>query len=130
MNASKPYGIVLLLIIAVMTSAPACGEPLTYTCRYETYSNEKGLHKVQDEFKLVFVVDASKGSAQQLTDRGKFDVEMMPALHGGMTLVELIDGGKVLTTSIDKSGRSVHSRNIIVEGHIAPSQYYGKCSNW
>jgi len=129
MNACKRTGIRLLWVVAVMMSAPAFGEPLTYTCRYESYSNEKGLHKVQDEFKLVFVVDSSKGSAQQLTDRGKFDVEMMPALHGGMTLVELIDGGKVLVTSIDKSGRSVHSRNIIVEGHIAPSQYYGKCSN-
>jgi hypothetical protein len=119
----------LLSVVALMASTHAFGDPLTYTCRYESYGNEKGLHKVQDEFKLVFIVDASKGSAQQLTDRGKFDVEMMPALHGGMTLVELIDGGKVLTTSIDKSGRSVHSRNIIVEGHIAPSQYYGKCSN-
>lgn len=129
MNACKRYGIIMLLsAVAAMTSTPAFGEPLTYTCQYESYSNEKGLHKVQDEFKLVFVVDTSKGSAQQLTDRGKFDVEMMPALHGGMALVELIDGGKVLTTSIDKSGRSVHSRNIILEGHIAPSQYYGKCS--
>jgi hypothetical protein len=119
---------VLFAVAALMASTRAFGEPLTYICQYDSYSNEKGLHKVQDEFKLVFIVDASNGSAQQQTDRGKFDVEMMPALHGGMTLVELIDGGKVLTTSIDKSGRSVHSRNIILEGHIAPSQYYGKCS--
>jgi len=128
MNAVIRYGVMLLAVAAGLAAAPAFGEALTYTCQYESYSNEKGLHKVQDEFKLVFVVDTSKGSAQQLTDRGKFDVEMMPALHGGMVLVELIDGGKVLTTSIDKSGRSVHSRNIILEGHIAPSQYYGKCS--
>ena len=128
MNACKRYGIMLLSVVAAMTSTPSFGESLTYTCRYESYSNEKGLHKVQDEFKLVFVVDTAKGSVQQLTDRGKFDVEMMPALHGGMAIVELIDGGKVLTTSIDQSGRSVHSRNIILEGHVAPSQYYGKCS--
>lgn len=130
MDACKRYGIMLLWVAAVAASAPAFAETLTYTCQYESYSNEKGLSKVQDEFKLVFVIDTAKGSAQLLTDRGRFDVEMMPALHGGMTLVEMIDGGKVLTTSIDKSGRSVHSRNIILEGHIAPSQYYGKCSRW
>jgi hypothetical protein len=129
MNVKTLAGMILLAAVLTMRPASASGEMVTYTCQYESYSNQKGLHKVQDEFKLVFVVDASKGSAQQLTDRGKFNVEMMPALHGGMTLVELIDGGKVLVTSIDKSGRSVHSRNIIVEGHIAPSQYYGKCSN-
>ncbi len=128
MNATKLYGIMLLSVAMAMASAPASAETVTYTCQYESYSDEKGLHKVQDEFKLVFVVDTSKSSAQQLTDRGKFDVEMMPALNGGMTLVEMIDGGKVLSTSIDKSGQSVHSRNIILEGHIAPSQYYGKCS--
>jgi len=33
--------------------------------------------------------------------------------------------GRVLTTTIDSSGKSVHSRNIIVEGEILPSQYYG-----
>ncbi|MCK7469257.1 MAG: hypothetical protein MZU91_14790 [Desulfosudis oleivorans] len=101
---------------------------MTYTCQYESYSNEKGLHKVQDEFKLVFIVDTLKGTAQRVTDRGKFAIEMLPAPNGGMTLVEIIDGGKVLSTSIDQSGRSVHSRNILLEGHVAPSQYYGRCS--
>lgn len=87
------------------------------------------MHKVQDEFKLVFVVDTQKATAQRLTDRGKVNVEMMPAFNGGMTLVEMIDGGKILSTSIDKFGRSAHSRNIILEGQVASSQYYGKCSN-
>lgn len=128
MNALKPYGIVLLTVMVAMVSTIASGETVTYTCQYESYSNEKGQHKVQDGFRLVFIIDTSKGTAQQLTDRGKFDVEMMPAPNEGMTLVEMIDGGKVLATSIDKYGRSVHSRNIILEGQIAPSQYYGKCS--
>jgi hypothetical protein len=128
MNRKQKYGMILLLAAGVLVSAPASCETVTYTCQYESYSNEKGLHKVQDEFKLVFIVDPVKGTAQQLTDRGKFDVEMMPALDGGMTLVEMIGGGKLLATSIDKSGRSAHSRNIILEGQIAPSQYYGRCS--
>jgi len=81
-----------------------------------------------DDFKLVFVVDTSKDAAHLVSSKGKFSVEMLPAPNGGMTLVEMVDGGKVLSTSIDKSGKSVHSRNIILEGQISPSQYYGACS--
>jgi hypothetical protein len=128
MNVKTLAGMILLAAVLTMRPASASGEMVTYTCQYESYSNQKGLHKVQDDFKLVFVVDTSKGTAQQVSDRGKFDVEMMPAPNGGMTLVEMIDGGKILSTSIDQSGRSAHSRNIILEGHIAPSQYYGRCS--
>jgi len=53
---------------------------------------------------------------------------MLSAPKGGLAFVEMIDGGKVLTTSIDEAGKSVHSRNIILEGRISPSQYYGTCS--
>lgn len=129
MSAKMRFGIILLAAVLTTTSTAALGETVTYTCRYESYSNEKGMHKVQDEFKLVFVVDTQKATAQRLTDRGKINVEMMPAFNGGMTLVEMIDGGKILSTSIDKFGRSAHSRNIILEGQVASSQYYGKCSN-
>jgi len=124
------FAILLLLSLLSISASPAFSDTITYTCQYATYSNEKGLHKVQDEFKLVFVIDTSKETAHLLTDRGKFSVEMLPAPNGGMTLIEMIDGGKVLSTSIDKSGKSVHSRNIILEGHISPSQYYGTCSKW
>jgi hypothetical protein len=123
-------GFVFLLLAALTCFAhgPAFSETVTHTCRYESYNNEKGLHKVQDEFKLVFVVDTSKEVAQVVTEKGKFNVDMLPSPSGGMTFVEMIDGGKVLTTSIDAAGRSVHSRNIILEGRISPSQYYGTCS--
>jgi hypothetical protein len=119
-----------LLILSFLSIAPllAFSETVTYTCQYEAYSNEKGLHKVVDDFKLVFVVDTSKEAAHLVSSRGKFSVEMLPAPNGGMTFIEMIDGGKVLSTSIDKSGKSVHSRNIILEGQISPSQYYGACS--
>jgi hypothetical protein len=128
MDAKKRVGMIFLAAVLALATAPAWPETVTYTCQYEAYSNEKGVHKVQEEFKLVFAVETSKGTAQHVTDRGRFDIDMMPAPNGGMTLVEVIDGGKVLATSIDTYGRSVHSRNIILEGHIAPSQYYGKCS--
>jgi len=128
MTMKTAFAFLLLLSFLGITPPPALSETVTYTCQYETYSNEKGLHKVVDDFKLVFVLDTSKETAHLVTTRGKFSVEMLPAPNGGMTLIEMIDGGKVLSTSIDKSGKSVHSRNIILEGQISPSQYYGACS--
>lgn len=117
----------LLLSLLVAVPLPVLSETVTYTCQYETYSDGKGLQKVADDFKLVFIIDTSKQTAQLVTNRGKFNVEMLSAPNEGLTLVEMIDGGKVLTTSIGKDGKSVHSRNIILEGHISPSQYYGAC---
>jgi hypothetical protein len=120
--------VLVLLAATVMTTEPAFPETVSFTCRYDSYSNEKGLQKVQDDFRLAFAVDTEKETAQALTDKGKFNVDMLPSPSGGMTFVEMVDGGKVLTTSIDLHGKSVHSRNIILEGRMSPSQYYGTCS--
>jgi hypothetical protein len=118
-----------LISFSVLLSPPSAScDTVTYACRYDTYSNPKGMHEVKEEFKLVFVVDNDKQTAQSVTDKGKFNVDMLPSLTGGMTFVEVVDGSKVLTTSIDSAGKSVHSRNIILEGRISPSQYYGSCS--
>lgn len=122
------FMVLMWLAVTCATIGPAFSDTVTYSCRYDSYSNEKGLHKVQDEFRLAFAVDTEKETAQIITDKGKFNVDMLPSPIGGMTFVEMVDGGKVLTTSIDVDGKSVHSRNIILEGRISPSQYYGTCS--
>ena len=126
MKTALSFLLIPLSILQPFTPA-LCGT-VTYTCRYDTYSNPKGMHDVKEEFKLAFEVDSDKQTAQIVTDKGKFNVDMLPSLSGGMTFVEVIDGSKVLTTSIDVAGKSVHSRNIILEGRISPSQYYGTCS--
>jgi hypothetical protein len=53
---------------------------------------------------------------------------MIYSPSGGMAFIEKKSGADVLTTSIDKHGRSVHSRNVIEDGQISPTQYYGKCT--
>jgi hypothetical protein len=118
----------MLSAFVCLTPIPALCDTMTYTCHYQSYSDKKGNHKIPEDFKLVFAVDTSKETAKTVGSKGSFDVEMLYAPTGGMTFIEMIDGGKVLTTTIDPSGKSVHSRNIIVEGEILPSQYYGTCS--
>jgi hypothetical protein len=120
--------VVMLSALISLTPIPARCDTVTYTCHYQSYSDKKGNHKMPEEFKLVFAVDTSKETAKTVGSKGSFDVEILYSPSGGMTFIEMIDGGKVLTTTIDPSGKSVHSRNIIVEGEILPSQYYGTCS--
>ncbi|MBI5580358.1 MAG: hypothetical protein HY895_14490 [Deltaproteobacteria bacterium] len=125
----RPVVIILMLAAFVcLTPGPARCDTITYTCQYQSYSDQKGNHKMPEDFKLVFAVDTTKVTAKTVGSKGSFDVEMLYSPSGGMTFIEMIDGGKVLTTSIDPAGKSVHSRNIIVEGEILPSQYYGACS--
>jgi hypothetical protein len=120
--------ILMLSAFVCLTPIPALCDTMTYTCHYQSYSDKKGNHKMPEDFKLVFAVDTSKETAKTVSSKGSFDVEMLYSPTGGMTFIEMIDGSKVLTTTIDPSGKSVHSRNIIVEGEIFPSQYYGTCS--
>jgi hypothetical protein len=123
--------VVLILMLSgfvCLTPIFALGDSITYTCRYQSYSDRKGNHKMPEDFKLVFAVDTAKETAKTVGSKGSFDVETRRSPTGGMTFIEMIDGGKVLTTTIDPSGKSVHSRNVIVEGEIFPSQYYGTCS--
>ena len=121
---------ILLLVLVAAVSHPirAHADEVTYSCTYDTYSNEKGVHKVQDNFKLVFVLDTSKETARSLGSRGPIAVDLYYAPDGGLTFIEPVDGGKVLVTSIDRSHNTVHSRNVILQGHVSASQYYGTCS--
>ena len=118
----------VLTVIALAVCPAAAADTVTYTCSYDSYSNEKGLHKVQDAFKLVFTVDKTRETARSVGPSGPVDVDLLYSPEGGLTFIEAINGGKVLVTSIDRSEKSVHSRNIILQGRVASSQYYGSCS--
>ena len=122
----------VIMLSAFLSLAPihALCDSVTYNCRYQTYADDKGVHKSEDDLKLVFLIDSSNESAKMVSSDGKSDVsvDMLYSPSGGMAFIEKKSGADVLTTSVDKRGRSVHSRNIIVEGQISPAQYYGKCT--
>lgn len=122
----------ITMLSALLSLAPIhalCGSA-TYTCYYQTYADDKGVHKPEDDLKLVFLVDSSNETAKMVSGDGRTDagVDMIYSPSGGMAFIEKKSGADVLTTSIDKRGRSVHSRNSIVDGQISPAQYYGRCT--
>jgi len=120
----------MLSVFLSLAPVQALGGSVTYTCRYPTYADDKGVHKSDDDLKLVFLIDSSNETAKMLSGDGRpyVNVDMLYSPSGGMALIEKKSGADVLTTSIDTRGRSVHSRNIIVDGQISPAQYYGRCT--
>jgi len=120
----------MLSVFLSLAPIHALCDSVTYTCRYPTYADDKGVHKSDDDLKLVFLIDSSNETAKMLSGDGRpyVNVDMLYSPSGGMALIEKKSGVDVLTTSIDTRGRSVHSRNIIVDGQISPAQYYGRCT--
>jgi hypothetical protein len=120
----------MLSVFLSLAPIHALCDSVTYTCRYPTYADDKGVHKSEDDLKLVFLVDSFNETAKMLSGGGRSDVnvDMLYSPSGGTALIEKKSGADVLTTSIDTRGRSVHSRNIIVDGQISPTQYYGRCT--
>jgi hypothetical protein len=122
----------ICMLSVLLALAPTHGfcDSVTYTCHYPTYADDKGVHNSADNLKLVFIVDSVTETAKIGGSDGRSDVnvDMIYSPSGGMAFIEKKGGADVLTTSIDKHGRSVHSRNVIVDGQISPTQYYGRCT--
>lgn len=113
-------------LAGLAVSSIASADTTTFECKYATYSDKTGLHKVEEPFKLTFLVDAKAEKAYLIGNNGSSEVVLIPN-GGGLTFVETTGSGNVMVTAITKKGESVHSRNGIMNGAIIPSQYYGKC---
>lgn len=119
----KPFAFVLFL--SILCHAAFAGTH-TFECSYESYSDEKGSHKVKDSFAMSFLVDQSTKKAYMLGNLGSTEVKMIPNTNG-VTFVEVTVTGNVMVTVISDNGSSVHSRNGMVLGSIVPSQFNGRC---
>jgi hypothetical protein len=120
--------IILLILMLVFIPTLVYGDTETFICNYSTYSDANGNHKVTDKFVLTFIVDMTKKTAYMLGSQGTEEVTLIPSGVGeGVSFFEITGVGNVMTTAIDSKGKSVHSRNTIINGEIVPTQYYGKC---
>lgn len=118
--------ILLMLLASLGAIRAAFAAPTSYDCNYTTFSDNRGLHKVAKEFRMMFLVDSSADKAYMIGSIGASDVLLVPNTEA-FTLIEMADLGNVYVTVITSKGHSVHSRSSIISGVIVPSQYYGTC---
>ena len=120
---------IILAASALASSPDATAATTTFNCRYTAYSDEEGLHAAKKPFGLTFLLAPETNKAYMLGNNGSAEVSLIPnLLESGFTLIEITPAGNVMTTTIATKGKSVHSRNGILFGELAPSQYYGECS--
>ena len=112
-------------ILAVLTSAVQA-KTLTFVCKYPTYSSPDGLESVAEKFELTFILDNETDKAYILGNNGTEEVSMFSS-DSGINLIEITGTGNLMTTTITKTGDTVHSRNGVILGDLIPSQYYGQC---
>ena len=116
----------LIPVAAWLISSTTWAETTTFKCEYPSYANEEGLHSVESEFVLTFLVDFDTGKGYILGNVGSSEISILQS-DGGMSFIEVTAVGNVMTTTMDDSGKSVHSRNSVMFGELLPSQYYGSC---
>lgn len=114
-------------VASALIASTAVADTVTFTCDYKTYSNPEGSHKVEQQFRLIFLIDSKANKSYLIGNNGSSEVKLV-ANTEGFTLVEVTDSGNVMVTVISAKGKSVHSRNGIMLGNIIPSQYYGTCT--
>jgi len=120
----------IMLVILMLFCMPmlAYSEAQTIICNYSSYSDDNGTYKLKEKLVLTFIVDKIKNVAHIRGIEGTDRVAMIPSAVGrGISFIEITAAGNVMTTTIDSIGESVHSRNIIINGKIAPTHCYGEC---
>lgn len=114
-------------LASVLIGSAAVADTVTFTCDYKIYSDAEGTHKVEQQFRLTFLIDAKANKSYLIGNNGSAEVQFVPNTEG-FTLVEVTGSGNVMVTAISAKGKSVHSRSGIMLGDIIPSQYYGTCT--
>jgi hypothetical protein len=97
----------------------------TWICSYPITANPAGAFK-GDALVLTFSVDETAKHAQVTSHERTHDVEVFAGTEG-LTFVDRQKSGAILVTTIDSTGKSVHSKHTILGGALIPSQAYGRC---
>ena len=123
LNYISLYTILMLTFVLLPSSVVAY--PVTYTCVFETYSDENGLHKAEN-FRLIFIRDDQKDTTYMLGNNGSVEVAYFRA-SGSVNIIEQTSVGNIMVTTITDKNFAVHSRNSVLLGDLIASQYYGSC---
>ena len=131
MNAGRIRAVAAGAAAAILTvCAPdfALAKVVQFNCSYQKYFNadDKRLKDAKG-FSLQFSVDTVTEKAVLIGNQGLEDVVFLDGIYG-VTFLEYLVTGAVQTTTISKSGISVHSRHTLISGDLLPSQYYGSCN--
>lgn len=116
------------LLMAALLSVPMASAEARapqWTCVYPTVANPAGAFK-DHSLALTFNIDESGKLATVTGASGTHAVEVFAGTEG-LTFIDRLKTGAIQVTTIDSSGKSVHSQHTLLNGLLVPSQSYGKC---
>ncbi len=118
-----------LFLAAAILNAPAGSaeaKTLKWSCSYPVIANPGGVFKDRS-LAFTFSLD---DTGKQATVTGSHGTHAVEAFAGseGLTFIERFKTGAINVTTIDSSGKSVHSQHTMLKGLLIPSQAYGKCA--
>jgi len=116
----------IIVALLFLLPATAFADTTAFLCSYNSYSDQKGNHKVKNKFELNFIVDKATGKSYLMGNNSSSEVKMLES-SDQIAFLEVTSTGNIMTTAIDSKQNTVHSRNTVISGEIVPSQYYGKC---
>jgi hypothetical protein len=119
--------IAMVIFAMLLGSPPAVAAPIEWHCTYTKvcFGEEQRCEKVKN-FELRFITDTIEHETVTIGNMGTSDVLTWPGSNG-VTFIEHLETGAIQTTTISKTGQSVHSRHTLMLGNLVPSQYYGTC---
>lgn len=80
-----------------------------------------------ESMKFEFKLDTITKKAFMIGNIGIEEVEIFIG-DAGFTFISRLATGAVQTTTINRDGHAVHSRNTILAGELIASQYFGRCA--
>ena len=115
----------ILMLMFVFLPNSVLAYPVTYSCDFDTYSDENGLHAAES-FRLIFIRDDQKDTTYMLGNNGSVEVAYFRA-SDSVNIIEQTSVGNIMVTTITDKNIAVHSRNSVLLGDLIASQYYGSC---
>jgi hypothetical protein len=112
----------ILILLSIFIQNNVKADVVNFDCTFPVFASKEGLNENQ-KFSMQFIID---GENSYVTgNNGSSKVHLVSG-NECITFLEVTASGNVMTTTITKSGESVHSRHTVI-GELIPTQYYGKC---